>query len=284
MRQGCTAHSNRRSNGSSAMISVLRQLLDRLSSSDLAATAIIRWGAPVPSFGDASKARVATLGLNPSNREFVDERGRELDGSRRRFHTLRSLGVAQWSAASQEHMQLILESCRDYFSRNPYDIWFKRLDRVLEATRASYYHPGFSACHLDLVPYATSCKWTMLDREERDVLVNAGTDILASVLRDSAVQLLVLNGSAVVRTFQKVSGLALQECVMDAWSLPRRNRDGVPGIAYWGTITQLRDVRLRRRIAVLGYNHNIQSSFGVSNEVICAIGSWIGHKGAEALS
>jgi hypothetical protein len=41
---------------------------------------VIPWACPIPSFGDLTRARVATLGLNPSNREFVDERGNELDG------------------------------------------------------------------------------------------------------------------------------------------------------------------------------------------------------------
>ena len=52
---------------------------------------VIPWSSPVISFGDLSRARVATLGLNPSNREFVDDAGIELDGPSRRFPTLRSL-------------------------------------------------------------------------------------------------------------------------------------------------------------------------------------------------
>ena len=35
---------------------------------------VIPWACPIPSFGDFTRARVATLGLNPSNREFVDEK------------------------------------------------------------------------------------------------------------------------------------------------------------------------------------------------------------------
>ena len=73
------------------MYSALTTLLDRLDSADTQRAAVIRWGSPVPSFGDLTKSDVATLGLNPSNKEFVDNSGNELSGSERRFHTLKSL-------------------------------------------------------------------------------------------------------------------------------------------------------------------------------------------------
>ncbi len=48
---------------------------------------------PVLAFGDLFKAGIATVGLNPSRREFLDNHGRELDGPKRRFETLGSLGA-----------------------------------------------------------------------------------------------------------------------------------------------------------------------------------------------
>src|SRR3954451_1613485 len=107
------------------MHTALATLIDRLDSSVASTTDVIPWGCPVPSFGDLSNSRVATLGLNPSNREFVDELGNELQGSYRRFHTLKSLGLRSWSDADARHLRLILESCRAYFSGNPYDKWFR---------------------------------------------------------------------------------------------------------------------------------------------------------------
>src|SRR5438046_4260928 len=111
------------------MYSPLTTLIDRLDSSALWTTNVIRWSCPVPSFGDLSNSRVATLGLNPSNREFVDEFGEELQGTFRRFHTLRSLGITSWSEVDARHLRLILESCRTYFFANPYDTCVKRLDQ-----------------------------------------------------------------------------------------------------------------------------------------------------------
>src|SRR5260370_1920150 len=136
----------------------LTTLIDRLDSPAAFGTDVIRWGCPVPSFGDLSNATVATLGLNPSNREFVDEVGDELQGSYRRFHTLKSLGLASWSDVDARHLRLILESCRTYFLGNPYDRWFKKLDQVVAGTGASFYDGSCVACHLDLIPYATTRK------------------------------------------------------------------------------------------------------------------------------
>src|SRR6266700_2791620 len=113
------------------MYGTLTTLIDRLDSSAMSGTDVIPWGAPVPSFGDLSLARVATLGLNPSNREFVDDGGDELQGPNRRFHTLNSLGLRRWSEVNARHLLLILDSCRTYFLGNPYDRWFKRLDYVI---------------------------------------------------------------------------------------------------------------------------------------------------------
>src|SRR4051794_33000072 len=121
------------------MYAPLTRLVEQLAGTALAGTEVINWGAPVPAFGDPAVSRVATLGLNPSNREFVDDLGRELHGPARRFHTLRSLGLSGWDAADARHLELVLQACRGYFQRNPYDRWFRRLDTLLVETGVSYY-------------------------------------------------------------------------------------------------------------------------------------------------
>src|ERR1043166_8740442 len=179
-------------------------LVERLDTTDLAATNVIPWSSPVPSFGDISSALVATLGLNPSNREFVDEAGNELDGPFRRFPTLGSLGLNNWQETNATHLQLILESYDAYFLRNPYDAWFKRLDYIISAANASYYELPNTACHLDLIPYATAEKWTELASSDRTALLNHASETLALLLRDSPIRLLVLNGNSVVSNFQQI--------------------------------------------------------------------------------
>ena len=44
------------------------------------------------------------------------------------------------------------------------------------------------------------------------------------------------------------------------------------------------DVDLGRDVYILGYNHNIQSSYGVTSSVRTSIQEWISHKAKEILN
>jgi hypothetical protein len=244
---------------------------------------VISWGSPVPSFGDISRATVATLGLNPSNREFVDQHGNELDGDSRRFPTLGSLGLHRWSEASRSDHAAIAESCRAYFFRNPYDGWFRQLDHVIGGTEASYYDDECQACHLDLIPFATACKWTDLSRRERERLVEITGDTLARLLVDSPVRILVLNGRSVVEELQRLAESPFERREMAGWALRRNGTACIAGIGYKGVLSRLASVDFGREILVLGYNHNLQSSFGVTNEVRDSIRRWITREAREFL-
>lgn len=256
------------------MLTTLTTLIDRLDRG-VVADDVLSWGCPVPAFGDLSSSRIATLGINPSNREFVDASGVELDGALRRFPTLNSLGLCSWSHADATHMESIMDSCRSYFFRNPYNTWFQRLDYVMADAGASYYRAASAACHLDLVPYATARKWTELTYRQRSGLLAAAGDTLGLLLPQSRVRLLILNGRSVVEGFQELAGIQLNSQQMSAWKLSRSSTDHVKGIAYSGTIDTLSGYPLGRSIKVLGFNHNLQSSFGVTTEVIKSIREWV---------
>lgn len=258
------------------MYTTLTTLLDRLDSTAISGTNVIRWGSPVPSFGDLGTSKVATLGLNPSNREFVDDSGEELTGPFRRFHTLSSLRLRTWSDADSRHLKMIIETCIKYFEQNPYDRWFRKLENVISGTNASFYSGSIRACHLDIIPFATKAKWTELTGQQRTSLLSVSGDTLGLLIRDSPIRLLVLNGKSVVRHFEAVSGVKLDEKVMPSWALPRLTGVDIQGMAYQGEFDTLGGVALHRKVAVLGFNHNLQSSFGVTNSVISAIESWIG--------
>jgi hypothetical protein len=265
------------------MYTTLTTLLDRLDSSVVSGTNVIRWGCPVPSFGDLSNSRVATLGLNPSNREFVDELGEELQGAFRRFPTLTSLGLDSWSDVDARHLGMILESCRAYFLGNPYDRWFRRLDQVVAGARASYYETTCGACHLDLIPYATQRKWTELSVQERSSLLAVAGDTLGLLLRGSPVRILILNGRSVVENFQEIAGVYLEKQEMPEWSLPRQSKPDVTGVAYKGVVDALSGIEIGHEVLVLGFNHNLQSSFGVTTAVVHAIREWIARASKEVV-
>jgi len=262
------------------MYAALTTLIDRLDGLDVSQANVIKWGCPVPSFGDLSRSQVATLGLNPSNREFVDDSGKELRGMNQRFPTLTSLKIRSWADADASHLKAIVESCSSYFSGNPYDRWFRRLDEIVLGTKTSFYDSSRHACHLDLIPYATVDKWTNLLPSQRKTLLQATGDTLGLLLRDSPVNILILNGRTVVTHFQEMSGVRLAAEEIPEWSLPRVKQN-VPGIAYTGIIDSLSDISLGRNILVLGYNHNLQSSFGVTKIVINNIREWVKTKTCE---
>ena len=258
------------------MTQTLDHLVRKLDSLAEAQSRVIPWSSPIPAFGNPPRSVVATLGLNPSNKEFVGDDGTELEGHTRRFQTLKSLGLSRWIDAEERHVEQIGESCLTYFERNPYDRWFGKLDRLIAETRVSYYGAKAGACHLDLIPFATSCKWTELNARQRNRLLAAAGNTLGCVLRDSPIKVLILNGRGVVEGFKAVSGARLVAQRMTPWDLGRAGRPSVPGLAYSGVVSEVAGVGLGRPLMVLGFNHNLQSSFGVSREVADRMRAWIG--------
>ena len=266
------------------MYASMTTFLDRLDRLQTTPGSVLPWGCPVPFFGDISSARLATVGINPSNREFVDARGRELQGANQRLPTLRSLGLSRWGEANALHLREILSACALYFHRNPYDRWFSVLEQVFETSGLSFYGTKPAACHIDLVPFATNTKWALLPSSERRRLLASTSDALGSLLRDSNLEFLMLNGRAVVDHFEVLTNVRLECSAMESWTLPRSQRPSIAGFAYSGVVDQVGGVHLRRCLQVYGYNHNLQSSFGISRRIVQNIGSWFEANYAPALA
>jgi hypothetical protein len=261
--------------GRSQLYSVLVTLIERLENATAAGVDVINWGSPVLSFGAVWTARVATVGINPSNREFVDDDGAELTGMARRFHTLSSLGIDSWIEVDVRHLRAILMSCAEYFNNNPYNTWFGRLNEVIGAIGVSFYGPAANACHLDLVPFATANKWTELKPRVRASLLSISSDALPLVLRESKVETIVLNGTSVVEHFQRMTGVDLDRIRIPGSDLGRQGGRDVLGYGFRGAATSLLGVPLDRKVTILGYNHNVQSSFGVTKASVRAIQDWL---------
>lgn len=257
------------------MKKAIADLTRKLGDRRLADSEVISWGSPIAAFGDPESSNLATLGINPSNLEFVGSNGLELDGNSRRFHTLKSLRLTRWSDADSYHHGLIAETCREYFHRNPYDRWFKVLNSILSGTGNSYYDSLWPACHLDLVPFATACKWTSLTRAQQSTLFAVAGDSLGSLIRAGSIRTIILNGSAVVLGLQLLSGVEFTRTPMRRWNLGRQSGPDVAGFAFRAKIKSICGVRLGRTVTVLGYNHNLQSSFGVTKAVCDSIRTWI---------
>jgi hypothetical protein len=212
---------------------------------------VVPGSTPVLSFGNAQSATTATLGLNPSRREFLDDNGAELTGSSRRLATLQSLGLEDVSRASEGAIRQVVEDCSAYFQRNPYRRWFDQLESVLRAVGASYY--GRSACHLDLVQWATDPTWRRLPRSAREQLLEADGAFLLQQLRNEHIRLLLVNGMTPVRQLERLASLTLVE------------QHRLSACSYQPTRLFVGNVF--DRILVVGWSTNLQSSFGVTNVV-----------------
>lgn len=261
----------------------VRRLIALLGKGDPIALGAIPWASPVVSFGDPTTSTVATLGLNPSNLEFVDNSGNQLVAPHNRFESLDTLKVRDWSDIAALGVQRVWDACQGYFFRNPYDQWFRRLDKLLVGTGASYYnYIGSSACHLDLVPFATAEKWSSLGTAQRAALVEMGVPSLVQAIRASNIRILVLNGSTVVKEFSRLLEPNALDCSeMPTWALQSGR---VAGFAHMGRVSRVAGASLGRDITVLGYNHNIQSSFGVTREAVSHMSRWISSASREALA
>lgn len=208
---------------------------------------VVPGSTPVIAFGNARRATVATLGLNPSRVEFLDRYGNEFSEAQRRLETHRSLGVAQLADAPDDTVARVIAGCDGYFQRNPYWRWFRPLEQLLERLGVSYAHG--SACHLDLIQWATDPVWRKLAPQTRQSLIAADAVFLRQQLTQERIATLLLNGRSVIETFTGAYGQALK--VVQTVQERSVSTTLVAGVALNGVV-------------VVGWSVNLQSSFGVT--------------------
>ncbi|MNF58313.1 hypothetical protein D3C84_398650 [compost metagenome] len=96
--------------------------------------------------------------------------------------------------------------------------------------------------------------------------------------------MLVLNGKTVVENFERACDVSFHKEPMEAWCLPRKNGNHISGFSYEGKISRMADINIGKDVYILGYNHNIQSSYGVTSSVRTSIQEWISQKAKEILN
>ena len=168
---------------------------------------------PVVSFGNPMQATVATIGLNPSALEFLESWGGPvLPEDQRRLAVRESAEISDCRLGAK-----ILDGCAGYFGRNPYEGWFLPLDRILRTgVHASYYAESRSdasglnlACHLDLSPWATVRRWSILKGPEKKSFLEDGINNKGGIffLRQHLLQgnyrLVIVNGSGVRKEMKR---------------------------------------------------------------------------------
>ena len=214
-----------------------------------AVASIVERSTPVLSFGDPLCADVATLGINPSRQEFYSAAGGLLTGTKRRLTTTESLGITPGRPLTEDQARTVVAECNDYFMRNPYS-WFNPLEALLNAAAGASYYKR-SACHLDLVQWATDPVWGRLaDRAAATLLLEEGRPHLETLLTRSNVHLVLLNGATVIEQLQRIGLAGLRE---------------VKKILEGNTTCRLL-IGEGHGISYVGWSTNLQTSFGVSNE------------------
>jgi hypothetical protein len=163
--------------------------------------------------------------------------------------------------APAETVSRVFQACNNYFRRCPYCRWFDKLERVLKyvddgAGDGALYYKG-SACHFDLVQWATDPVWRHLAVSDRNQLIKADAAFLRRQLFQEKFQVLLLNGMGVVVEYKKWLGGVLTE---SPFRTSRR-------------LMKLFKGRAPNGLKVIGWNINVQATPGVSNQEIDEIGA-----------
>ena len=162
----------------------------------LSGVGISKGTTPVVSFGDYSTAKIATIGINPSIREFKTSKGKLLDQAKKRLTDHETLGIPLESKFySESEAELIWQGCKNYFhTRNTYWSWFNQLEELLQHVGASYKH---DATHLDITPWTTEPVWSKLDSGDASKLLGLNIGNLNAQIEDSGIQTILFNGRQV---------------------------------------------------------------------------------------
>lgn len=237
----------------------IKKLLHKIDSSD--SELIIKDFAPILYFGNFKNSKIATIGLNPSDKEYYDSTGEPYN----RFQSKKNFKVESWKEMSDDGIDRIQMSFDNYFNHNPYRGWFNRLENLLYDVEYSYYFPYNNIVHLDIIPVATKGKWGNLTITQKNSLINDFGDFLPNLIVDSDLEICILNGQSVVDNFQKIFDTTLEMNYIEELNVTTK-RNVVKG-KYYRSILNFN----RKKVLILGFNHNLQSSFGITNNIILTL-------------
>ena len=237
---------------------------------------VVPYSTPVVSFGNPETSTVATLGINPSSREFLDDGMNLLSGSEKRLVDTEVLGLPrEIESLNVEEAEEVIQGCFDYFETGKYyKEWFSRLEEyVLNPAGASYFRSADEelerACHLDLVQWATDPVWgDIKDKGIQKTLLASDFDFLRFQLTSYNFKKLFLNGREVIEQFES---LGLTE-MTEVGKTPFQSGSKMSSL-YRGKFGNTE---------VWGWGLNVQSKVTLSN--LEDLSNWIGDDGADGVS
>lgn len=170
---------------------------------------IIEGSIPILWFGNIrnyfnSPRKVITVALNPSKNEFLDNNKKNKSGT---YSPSYRFDIESIDLHNPNWFETYEKSLNNYFERNPYTDWFKKLDPFLEVF-GSHFGGKIdqrkvtenTAIHTDIAgPWATDPTFGGLDPDSQFRLIMVGHDIwkkLVDVLQPNVV---IMSGNVVTR-------------------------------------------------------------------------------------
>ena len=241
----------------------------RIRTNPIANLCIVNNSTPVVVFGNIEKSKVATLGINPSKNEFLDNLNALLSGDQKRFETLNSLEASDLSNLTDIQVEKVYDACIGYFKKNPYRKWFDQLENnILVKFNVSYYRD--TACHLDVVQWATDPIWRNLDQNVKDTLVRNDIGFLETQLCEYRIEILLINGNTAIDIFRKY----FKPTLIKQTTLNVNDDNKVETCKVYQFELKLCD----KIIKAYAWSKNLQSSIGLTNKMKNEISNWVGQQ------
>jgi uracil-DNA glycosylase len=208
---------------------------------------------PVLFFGDLFSARIATVGLNPSDQEFTDARGALLTGARQRLATLPALGAVGRASLTDAQCDEAIDWMRRYFDdgKPQYAPYFNHVRRLLAGFGASL--TNGTAVHFNLVQEATHPKWSDMRKtepEEHTRLLDADLPFLEWQVRSFPIDVVICTGKTVSDHVRMRLDVAVEET-------------GTTALVTWWTGCATVG---GRRIGFAGWNRPLHQATGLGSD------------------
>jgi hypothetical protein len=190
-----------------------KEVLERAMAFYPAITQIVEFSTPVVSFGYPKGSKVATLGINPSSNEFQIGNGNKnpLSKGSKRLVDTELLGIEKPLSLTDSQARKVIQGCYSYFMNKPYE-WFDDLQTYVLTPTGNSYGQG-TACHLDLVQWATDPVWQdkKMPKTTRSLLLESDKEFLRFQLTNYKFDYVFLNGSTVIEQVEKLGIVELRK-------------------------------------------------------------------------
>jgi len=180
---------------------------------------------PVVYFGNYALAQACTISINPSDKEFLNEKNNILIGDDERLCSRKKLIKEDTDTLLKENVEEVLKYCDNYFNNNPYKQWFNKIECMINKFGYSY---GYSydgkndnsekkcCVHLNLVQWATTPFWSKIKNKEikKEHIIN-DIYILEYLLKSKIFEKIFINGTTVANVIEEYLSIELKKIDMN---------------------------------------------------------------------